>query len=111
MISLIPTKTISSKKCPFILNKSGYPHECFSECMAWTVVQEEITIEDNNDKDILYNMAKKYKIKLIKSSSGSTGLWIIPELGYCKRLWPNLDNVISPLDCSKKQERLYEPLR
>lgn len=94
-IPLIPTKDVENFRCPF---KDETPH-CDPDCMAWTIVTKGESREDHSGgSEMIRRLALDYGVEATRHGPhGSTGWWEIPELGYCKRLWPNLD-VVSPID-------------
>jgi hypothetical protein len=102
-VPLIPTDLCSTKKCPFIMGKTGYPKQCDAECMSWTVVTKGESREDHSGgSEMIRKMAIDYGVEAKREGpGGSMGHWDIPELGYCKRLWPSLD-VVKASDYMRK---------
>ena len=94
-VPLTPTKDCDTKSCPFMIGETGYPKPCRSKCIAWTVVVKETSREDHSGGgDMIRSQGYKYGIEAKrKGPGGCMGYWEIPELGYCKRLWPTLDVV------------------
>lgn len=89
------SELVSEKTCPFMLNKYGYPRACSKDCMAWTVVQPETSRENHSGgAEMMQGLAAKYNARVdYEGPRNSMGKVICPELGYCKRLWPNADPV------------------
>jgi hypothetical protein len=96
-VPLMPSLHCDEKKCPFIMDKNGYPKKCSSDCMAWTIVTKGESREDHSGGgEMIRKLSLDYGVEATrKGPGGSMGHWDIPELGYCKRLWPNLDVVTS----------------
>ena len=89
----IPLMTIASaetKSCPYKFGVEGSFYCWPSNCMAWTIVQHETSRENHSGgKEAIFKLARNYNVEpVLKGPDNSTGEWIIPSLGYCKRLWP-----------------------
>ncbi len=78
----------SQTLCPFNLSTEMYCHT--NDCLAWTVIFEEKNYKDfNGGKERAKREAKEFNISPVRTGpEGSEGEWVVPELGYCKRLWP-----------------------
>ena len=102
-VPLMPTEKCNKKSCPFVFNNTGFSKSCSSNCMAWTVVTKGESREDHSGgSEMIRKLAIDYGVEATRSGpGGSTGHWDIPELGYCKRLWPNLD-VVKASDYMRK---------
>jgi len=89
-IPLISEIDASKLTCPFLTNLHIVMNCSTKECMAWTIVQRETIREDHSGGAIMMQeLASRYGIRAERlGPRGSTGEWKIPNLGYCKRLWP-----------------------
>jgi hypothetical protein len=77
-------------KCPFIMNKQGYPQDCISyKCMAWVEALCESSREDHSGgKGMMFDEARFRGVEAVKGGpGGSYGTWNVPAVGFCKRLW------------------------
>lgn len=76
--------------CPFLTNLPIKITCLTKDCMAWTIVQRKTEREDHSGgKEVMKGLGSRYGIKPERTGPpGSEGIWEIPDLGYCKRLWP-----------------------
>ena len=91
---MLTMKDAGKKKCPYILNKQGYPKNCDPECMSWIEAYGETSREDHSGGDfMILEMARSHGVEAIRSGpSGSMGKWTVPAVGFCLRLWKGISN-------------------
>lgn len=106
-VPLMPSEKCSTTKCPFHINNHGNMVNCRSDCQAWSIVTKGESREDHSGGgEMIRKLSLDYGVEATrKGPGGSMGHWDIPELGYCKRLWPNLD-VVQAFDYMR--DKYYE---
>lgn len=89
-IPIISEALASEKNCPFTMDTDNRRTCISNRCMAWTIVQPATSRENHSGgKEAIFKLARNYNVEpVLKGPGNSTGEWIIPSLGYCKRLWP-----------------------
>ena len=89
---MMTEKEASAKKCPYILNKAGYPKRCDPECMSWIEARREIEREDHSGAEHVIRdeaRARNYQEIKRRGSGGSQGYLYLEAQGFCLRLWRN----------------------
>jgi len=80
----------SAKKCPYILNKAGYPKRCDPECMSWIEARKRIEREDHSGAELVIRkeaVERNYQEVKRKGPAGCNGILYLEAQGFCLRLW------------------------
>lgn len=75
--------------CPFTLNGAqGWNYCVVDNCMAWTIVHEEVRREDHSGaRDVVTKYALETKrIMRREGGPGSSGFLVLDAVGVCARL-------------------------
>ncbi len=96
-INLMCSYDAKQLNCPFKLGDSNIVDKtCEPEdCMAWTEVHSEAQREDHSGgRECIQQWARDLGVESWRTGpGGSTGYWHMRDAGYCKLLWPALDNI------------------
>jgi len=88
---MMTEKEASEKKCPYQIDKFGYPRKCSSDkCMSWITARKEISREDHSGaREVIQTEARERGYQKIKREGphGCNGFLILEAQGFCLRLW------------------------
>ena len=88
---MMTSEEASSKKCPYIKDKYGYPIRCIPDkCMSWIEARKEIERENHSGASIvIQNESRERNYQEVKrrGPNSSTGYLYLEAQGFCMRLW------------------------
>lgn len=81
-------KEMREKICPFMSTPMDKVRCYASGCIAWQVAFSRVEREDHSDGSLHIQEygSKTGRMARREGPSGSTGIWILDEVGYCERL-------------------------